>query len=1005
MSESSLKPLIFLQPLSPTLEKLREIMSENAEEEGIEIYDIESAEEGVQLIPVIGQGLIMCSSPKACAMLLQPVRKIIKKLETKTILVSPKSIPGKTLEKFMKIGLTECVVEPVNPKTLLYKVKLQMRSIASKKETSELALKESEKKKEKDEQESKKKNNNMDKKNSEDNEDNLLSDSSQNDYSDPKNKSITTGETSNSENLYARKKKEREIVDDSDDLYSISKKSKQIEDDDSSDYLDNNNELEENDDGITENRKSDHINGHYEGENNEDQNIDDKTRNKSSYKEGEIGGHYQGAVKNNKNEEDNDKEKENNDIDTDALVDSIKKAAESELAKDNEKSKELIDIENTEVEKIEKKKKEEEEKKEARKSNFQEDALGGHYEGAISNDEINKEKKEKEEEEILNQEEMLDDLQKEAENGLEDDSVDDLFDEEEEEIEVPKEKSKHLDQEALSGNLEGSLNPNKEDEIKKEKQNRAQQVEQENKVKRNSPIKEEEKSDNQHDNASDHLDGSMRGKSSTDTTESDTPKGEGSNSDDIDGYLRGGAAKKEDAEEEEEDKNKKDSNTTQVSAAEKSKDEELDDSDDEESNKSDLEFSEENNKEKEEYDEIDDEDIDSEKAASLEFEKNSKEHSSEEDDSSTDTKKTNASSDELNNNWGGTTSTETTSGDNNKSNAKSDVISTHYSNKTSTSHNENDLGKEWKANKKEEEIREKKERSKVTPPEEVTPEGETIDYAKLKEQFDAFEYGSEQKKKVPYTFESEIASIETTEKTILGVDGELVTMAFEDIEATTGEIDDDYDQISIYEPRPQGIQHIIKVLKLYQDPTATIESIYQKITSEAYLDYQCDVIFYLVDKSENKHKCHQNGFINNRLSKPIESSFEKIDDYKESMINYEENLTIYQQDWVEIESEHYEYWSMCKSPIWSDPTFQNFENFFVFPYFDGKTHMGFAIIKPESVINKDQTAPLEILLESARGLYLNEMNKKEVKTTISTNKKKVKKETGLFGNLFKKLAG
>ena len=31
----------------------------------------------------------------------------------------------------MKVGLTECIVEPVNPKTLLYKVRLQLRSIST----------------------------------------------------------------------------------------------------------------------------------------------------------------------------------------------------------------------------------------------------------------------------------------------------------------------------------------------------------------------------------------------------------------------------------------------------------------------------------------------------------------------------------------------------------------------------------------------------------------------------------------------------------------------------------------------------------------------------------------------------------------------------------------------------------------------------------------------------------------------------------------------------------
>jgi DNA-binding response OmpR family regulator len=128
MSEEN-KPLIFLEPLSDTLKKLKEVLEENTDAEGIEIFDVESIDEANQLIPTIGQAVLLTASPKVCAMTLQTNRKFIKKLQTKVLLLSPKAIPRKTLDKFMKVGLTECIVEPVNPKTLLYKVRLQLRSI------------------------------------------------------------------------------------------------------------------------------------------------------------------------------------------------------------------------------------------------------------------------------------------------------------------------------------------------------------------------------------------------------------------------------------------------------------------------------------------------------------------------------------------------------------------------------------------------------------------------------------------------------------------------------------------------------------------------------------------------------------------------------------------------------------------------------------------------------------------------------------------------------------
>lgn len=134
---SGKKPLIFVRPLSESLKKLHEVISETANEDGIEIFDVDELNEANQLIPSIGQSLTIFSNPKKCAAVLQTNKKPIQKLNSKVILLSSTSIPRKTLDKFSKIGLTECIVEPVPPKTLLYKVKLLLRSIASTNEEEE----------------------------------------------------------------------------------------------------------------------------------------------------------------------------------------------------------------------------------------------------------------------------------------------------------------------------------------------------------------------------------------------------------------------------------------------------------------------------------------------------------------------------------------------------------------------------------------------------------------------------------------------------------------------------------------------------------------------------------------------------------------------------------------------------------------------------------------------------------------------------------------------------
>ena len=123
------RPLIFIQPFSESLQKLRDAMNDVAESEGVEIYEVESLAEANQLLPTVGPSLSLCSSAKKCAMMLQANRKQIARLHSKVILLCKKPIPNKTMEKFLKMGLTDSIIEPVTPKTLLYKVKLLLRSL------------------------------------------------------------------------------------------------------------------------------------------------------------------------------------------------------------------------------------------------------------------------------------------------------------------------------------------------------------------------------------------------------------------------------------------------------------------------------------------------------------------------------------------------------------------------------------------------------------------------------------------------------------------------------------------------------------------------------------------------------------------------------------------------------------------------------------------------------------------------------------------------------------
>lgn len=125
------KQLVIVPPMSEPLQKLNEVLNGIAVDENIEISLIDDYKELSQFVGSAGQSLILFSNAKKCATFLQDNRFVIAKTHSKIILLTPKEIPTKTLIKFVKIGLTESVLENSPPKTLLYKVKLLLRSIKS----------------------------------------------------------------------------------------------------------------------------------------------------------------------------------------------------------------------------------------------------------------------------------------------------------------------------------------------------------------------------------------------------------------------------------------------------------------------------------------------------------------------------------------------------------------------------------------------------------------------------------------------------------------------------------------------------------------------------------------------------------------------------------------------------------------------------------------------------------------------------------------------------------
>lgn len=124
-----LKPVIFVAPLTLSLKTLRETLTANAESEGIEIYNIENIDELNQTLASIGPSLTLFSHAEKCNQVLKKNKKYITQFKSKVLLVTQASVSAIEIEKMNKMGLTENMYEPINQKTLLYKVKMLIKSL------------------------------------------------------------------------------------------------------------------------------------------------------------------------------------------------------------------------------------------------------------------------------------------------------------------------------------------------------------------------------------------------------------------------------------------------------------------------------------------------------------------------------------------------------------------------------------------------------------------------------------------------------------------------------------------------------------------------------------------------------------------------------------------------------------------------------------------------------------------------------------------------------------
>jgi hypothetical protein len=916
------KPLIFFEPMSDTLKKLYEVIEPNAEDEGIEIYVVEDISEMTQLIPTIGQALVLASSPKKCAMMMQQNRRAIKKIKTKIILLSPKTIPRKILEKFMKLGLTECVVEPVNPKTLLYKVRLFLRSIVTKKEEAGF-----------------------------------------NDKTD------VSSDSMNSQNQGGGSKRFKKDQENEEESNSDVKEKKKREEVTMEDYSK----------GIKKDKSEEEpIDNYYRGEMKKKEEVEleeEEEKPKKAYQEEAIDTNYKGNIS---TEE------------LDIEEDEVGKVDMPDFG-DRERD-ELEDLRHSMALEVE------DDLGKRKESEFDDSQIDSHMKGKLSTDQLDVEDDEPKTKERENSDEEIDNYMRgessSASLNVEDDEKSAT---QERENSVDRgghykgEISQGLDIEDDASEKEIRLEEEKEEEIDKKKKPKLDLVDDENIYNRELSEEEKEKQERDRKAALDLIDEmeDFKKKQELDIIEDEPEdKKRDAKADQIDGYMRGGAAKKDlDLMEDDEDIYARDEKEQQEHS-EKEKTAKLDLIDDaEEKEKKDT---------AEEDQNLDDLFKRAERLAVVDDDPREREKAEREEEDDRERRKSNFQEEEQGNMRGKAGETEKFEDGYNKSNNKAEHIQTHYSSKESVRHDEKyDWDVQWEKQDKEKEDDKGPQEEKSLIFEQEDLGEQTINYKKLKDEFDGItiDREAEGEKKIQTEF-SEIAEVKTFTKTVLDENLQEVEMEFEDVVI---EEDLEEPEQKVFEPKPAGIDICIRTLSLYMDKKTTLEQVNEFVASNIYQLYGGKTVFF----KKNKDKKEDLDFVilqNGYITTPNEEALEG------------EALEEVTTKWNEIYTEHYKTWKEARLPVWSDETFQEKEIQFIFPYYEAGDCIGIGVVFFEDGFIQENTATVEMVMEVCRGVFLQELHKTEGEERVIDQKPKAgkkpgKKKKGFFGSLIDKIAG
>jgi hypothetical protein len=927
---SAKKPLIFIAPLSDSLQKLKEVIEEVAEDEKIEIFEVEDASEVAQLIPTVGQSLSIFANPKKCAMVLQPNRKVIQKLNSKVILLSKKSMPRKTMDKFSKIGLTECIVEPVAPKTLLYKVRLLLRSIVVAKDEEDEEV----------------------------------------DTSFGSSDSETEDETE-------RQRLEKGIASDEEVLdYNMKGKTGQGLDLSADD---------EDDEEKGSNYSEEAIQKEWKGSVNETdlsmEEEEEKKRKELEESENYIDSYLRGKKNSNAD-----------DIVEEDYSSKKKKAYEEEEEEEFSKNQELsLDLEADE----------DEDSKDKLEHELESDDK--YYKGKVAGEDLDFEEEEKKKREDL-EEELEEDVKRDKDGLLDmelEDEDDDKKrreeDEEDEEDIYSRNKDVGLDLEAdeddengnghvdedaeededQNGNgLDTGLDLEAEDEDRERDTNNELELEEEREKKEYEKLEEEEQ------------DSHMRGKVAqviemVEEEDIDARNRHELEADEDDDENGGDAESSLDLDAEDDDHENGNGNGLELEEGDENSDEdsnnglelEHDVDDYHDDKKTDLELvDDENDLEDSSNDEDDEEDHSHDSAASLDLEFDDESEAAakkaEEDEDGDYARRSTGADLELEEDL-----------ERKRHSAHTEHIDTRMDSRKGIDHQEQDwdiLGKKDKTESHDEEGK-KKSDIQISFKEAVDLGEQTIDYRKLQNEFDAItinRVGGKRKRTGPKYYSEDM----TDEEYLKGVYGEDYEDALEDIAGNLKNRKDKASKTEVFHPTPQGLDEAVRVMNLYHNKSLKKEDIFGFIATSLLERFGGHTFFFSMNPETSE-------FTN---SYSLLSNTEGVD-------------TELLEKWPALKEEHYSEWLEMNLPKWHDEKMITEDNVFFYPIYEGANKLGFAVVMFNKLIEKDQAKSIEIILETVRGIVLDEFHKagKTEKYDVDLRKKdEEEKKGGFFKSLF-----